>query len=230
MTDEPYNPLDKLNLAKSIEAELLARRVDRLSSTQHITGAGVYAIYYTGRSFKPYGPISRANRTDYVTPIYVGKAIPKGGRKGGVTKDASTGRALANRMRQHAASINQTTNLRIEDFSVRHLVVDDIWIPLGENILIETFKPVWNQAIDGFGNNTPGKGRERQAKSMWDMLHPGRKAFLVLPDSPLSVDFLQKRVKDFLAGRPMDQLPKRVQEQLDQAEAEAEEEADDVPL
>jgi hypothetical protein len=43
-----YNPLDKINLAKSIESELLARPVDSLASINDISGAGVYAIDYTG--------------------------------------------------------------------------------------------------------------------------------------------------------------------------------------
>lgn len=89
--------------------------------------------------------IAAANRNgEFKSPIYVGKAIPKGGRKGGLTKDFAVGRALADRLRQHASSVDETSNLRLADFHVRHLVVDDIWIPLGENMLIETFKPVWN--------------------------------------------------------------------------------------
>ena len=53
-------------------------------------------------------------------------------------------------------------------------MVDDIWIPLGENILIERFKPLWNQVIDGFGNNDPGGRRATQYRSHWDVLHPGK--------------------------------------------------------
>jgi len=29
-------------------------------------------------------------------------------------------------------------------------------------------------ALDGFGNHDPGKGRYEQAKSDWDIIHPGR--------------------------------------------------------
>lgn len=36
------------------------------------------------------------------------------------------------------------------------------------------FHPLWNVAIDGFGNHDPGKGRYEQAKSDWDVIHPGR--------------------------------------------------------
>ena len=144
-------------------------------------------------------------------PIYVGKAIPKGGRKGGLTKDASVGsRALADRLRQHAASIEEATNLDLADFHIRHLVVDDIWIPLGENMLIESFKPVWNRAIDGFGNKDPGRRRATQYKSPWDVLHPGRKFAEKLADGGMSQEFLAQRVKDYFAGRPLPSFRKRL--------------------
>jgi hypothetical protein len=147
-----YNPLDKLSLTRSIETEILSRPPELLHPTACITGAGVYVIYYTG-GFGPYSPVAAQNRdNEFRQPIYVGKAIPKGGRKGGLTKDASQGRALADRLAQHAKSIDEAKNLLLEDFYVRHLVVDDIWIPLGENALIEKFNPIWNRAIDGFGN------------------------------------------------------------------------------
>lgn len=107
-------------------------------------------------------------------PIYVGKAIPKGGRKGGLSLDASTGRALRDRLGQHAENIRHAQNLDIAHFYYRSLVVDDVWIPLGENMLIEDFKPVWNVLIDGFGNKTPGALRITQKRSAWDVLHPGR--------------------------------------------------------
>ena len=197
----PYNPLDKVNLARSIEVELLGRDAIPLGECGLVAGAGVYVIYYTG-SFPAYTPIAQANRDGaFKRPIYVGKAIPKGGRKGGLTKDASIGRALADRLRQHASSVDEASNLQLADFHVRHLVVDDIWIPLGENMLIETFKPVWNRAIDGFGNKDPGRRRATQYKSPWDVLHPGRKFAEKLADSGLTPDFLAKRVADYLASR-----------------------------
>lgn len=229
---EPYNPLRKENLAESISRAVLAGKVDPMTNLDHIAGAGVYVIYYTG-SFPAYAPIAKANRAKddpFTRPIYVGKAIPEGGRKGGLTKDSSKGRSLRDRLKKHAVSINEVDNLDIADFHVRHLVIDDIWIPLGENMLIETFKPVWNQVIDGYGNNQPGRRRFGQAKSMWDTLHPGRKNWAKNPPSPLSVEFLAKRVGDFLAGRQMDPLPKAVREQLEEAEDDAIEAADEAPL
>lgn len=224
----PYNPLDKLNIARSIEAELLGGAVRPLSSAEGIVGAGVYAIYYSGE-FPPYEPVAARNRGgEFTQPIYVGKAIPKGGRKGGLSGDASRGTALADRLRQHASSVEEVANLSLSDFHFRHLVVDDIWIPLGENMLIETFKPVWNRAIDGFGNKDPGRRRANQFKSPWDVLHPGRKFTEKLGESGVTPDFLVERVEDYFAGRPLKPLPKKLKDELDQQEEDAEEAADEA--
>lgn len=209
---DPYNPLDKPNIAKSIQTEILDRSPDPLSAVDHISGAGVYLIYYRG-SFGPYSPVAEANRDDFTLPIYVGKAIPKGGRKGGLGSSAKLGRALADRLRQHAASIAECTNLDLADFYVRHLMVDDIWIPLGENVLIETFQPVWNRAVDGFGNKDPGKRRATQFKSPWDVLHPGRQFAEKLADSAVTSDLVLQRVEDHFAGRPLTKLPRVVAEE-----------------
>lgn len=139
MTKQTYNPLDKLSLAKSIETEVLSGDVEPLSGFQSIIGAGVYVIYYQG-AFEPYRPISTANAETWRQPIYVGKAIPKGGRKGGMPRDVSrSGTALQSRLRKHGESIRATANLRPEEFVFRYIVLDDIWIPLGENILGPVF-------------------------------------------------------------------------------------------
>lgn len=220
MAGEPYNPLDKLNLAESIKNRILERTPVPLSDTDGITGAGIYLIYYVG-SFGAYAPLTAANADDqFALPIYVGKAIPKGGRKGGLTKDSSLGTPLADRLRQHASSIDEAKNLDLADFQFRHLVVEDIWIPLGENMLIETFKPAWNVAIDGFGNKDPGRRRATQYKSPWDVLHEGRKFAEKLADSGVSPDFLAERVGDHLEGRKLKPLPKKAKEAVEDAEVD----------
>ena len=148
-----------------------------------------------------YGPIAAANRDGvFQQPIYVGKAIPKGGRKGGITTDAGKGTALRDRLRQHAASVDQARNLDLNDFLFRFLVVDDIWIPLGENMLIENYKPVWNMIIDGFGNKDPGRRRATQHKSPWDVLHPGREFAEKLADSGQTPEDVIRKVEDYFAG------------------------------
>lgn len=212
MNSGTYNPLDKLSLAKSIETVLLAQPVEPLDSIGKIVGAGIYVIYYVGE-FSAYSPIASENRSGaFKRPIYVGKAIPKGGRKGGLTKDTSKGRALSDRLKQHATSVDEAKNLDLSDFYSRHLVVEDIWIPLGENMLIETFKPIWNRVIDGFGNKDPGRRRATQYKSPWDVMHPGREFAKKLAESPLTTEFLIKRIDDYFADRPLVNLPKAIKD------------------
>lgn len=77
-----------------------------------------------------------------LAPIYVGKAVPDGARKGGQGDDVDPGTALYKRLNDHAKSVDAATNLRLEDFYCQFLSVDDIWIPLTESLLIERFKPV----------------------------------------------------------------------------------------
>ena len=173
---KPYNPLEKENLGKSVADSLLQQEPIALSKLKRFPGAGVYVIYYTGQ-FDAYAPYRQWNRSaeDLNVPIYVGKAIPTGGRKGNVDPEISArGAALFSRLEEHRKSIQQAINLELEDFWFRYLVVDDIWIPLGESLLIQRFRPLWNCRIDGFGNHDPGAGRHAGAKPAWDTLHPGR--------------------------------------------------------
>ncbi len=201
MTSNAYNPLEKLNLGRNVVEAMLATPVRSLDDTDGLLGAGIYALYYVG-SLALYRPIAEANtRGRFSLPIYVGKAIPKGGRKGGMTHQAaSVSTSLRSRLKQHAESVRQCHNLEVHDFSYRALVVDDIWIPLGENMLIEMFKPVWNRVIDGFGNKDPGMRRKDQYKSPWDVLHPGREFADKLANGPETAAKLKKKVALFFAG------------------------------
>jgi len=171
--EEVFNPLDKTNLAQSVRDHLLKRPVVQLPPDRFM-GAGIYAIYYTG-GFPAYRKIARTAPSDEkAIPIYVGKAVPAGSRKGGYGLGADPADVLHRRLSEHASSIEEARNLKLGDFQCRYLLVDDIWIPLGEALLIETFKPVWNMLVDGFGHHDQGKARRSQKKSAWDTLHPGR--------------------------------------------------------
>ena len=172
-TTPPYNPLDKQNLAASVVDALLQRTPVALPPPK-FRGAGIYAIYYTG-FFEPYQVIAEANRQDNCSiPVYVGKATHLGGRRGVLRLRTITGMVLANRLNQHAKAIDQVNNLNLSDFSCRYLVVDDMWIPLAKSSLVERYKPIWNTRVDGFGNHEPESSRRNQARSHWDVLHPGR--------------------------------------------------------
>lgn len=170
----PFNPLDKTNLGESVAEAMLQQPVHPLPPPEPFIGAGIYALYYEG-DFELYKEIARQNSSgQYGWPIYVGKAVPAGARKGGYGLNADPGQALYRRLSEHAASIDSAENLNLFDFNCRFLVVDDIWIPLAESLLVEMYSPLLNQKIDGFGNHDPGKGRHNQQRSPWDVIHPGR--------------------------------------------------------
>lgn len=170
----PYNPLDKRPLAESVANALLRQGRGPLPPSATFMGAGIYAIYYEG-PFEPYRALLSARKVLGETPpIYVGKAIPSGSSTGAMLDAQKIRPVLFNRLRQHAQSVAAAENLALDDFQCRYLTVDDIWIPLGENLLIERFQPLWNKRIRGFGNHTPGHGRVGQRRSTWDEVHPGR--------------------------------------------------------
>ena len=170
---ESYNPLNKLNLGKSVAEALLDRPVDSLGELPSFQGAGIYALYYKG-DFPSYKRMAQRNAEGAKWPIYIGKAIPAGGRRGASLFTDISGRFLFNRLRDHADSVQAASNLSIDDFGCRYLIVDDIWIPLGETLLISRFKPLWNLSLEGFGNHDPGAGRYNGFMPLWDVLHPGR--------------------------------------------------------
>ncbi len=198
MQESPYNPLDKRRLAESVTSALLKKEVVPLGSLVKFNGAGIYVIYYTG-DFPAYKVISENNKNNqFKTPIYVGKAVPAGARKGGFGLDASQGTPLFKRLSEHAESVDQVSNLKLEHFYCRYLVVDDIWISLAESLLIEMFSPVWNKVVDGFGNHDPGSGRSNQQRSRWDIIHPGRRWAEKLQENKESVDVILQSVRKHL--------------------------------
>ncbi len=187
-----YNPLDKTNLGASVAQAMLATPMFPLAELTSFSGAGIYAIYYHG-AYAPYKSI-RSIKDALEVPIYVGKAVPAGARKGDVGLGQNPGIVLFKRLKEHADSIRTTSNLKLADFSCRYLVVDDIWIPLGEALLIATFSPLWNKLIDGFGNHDPGAGRHAGMRPRWDTLHPGRKWALKLKDRAETLEQIEREV------------------------------------
>ena len=198
--EKPYNPLDKLQLGKSVADAILSREVKPLPPHDSFEGAGIYAIYYTG-NFSPYARIAEQNQDGrYKRPIYVGKAIPKGGRRGGSAQ--AVGSVLHGRLTEHGDSISRAQNLELTDFACRHLVVDDIWIALGESLLIQQFLPIWNTTLDGFGNHNPGGGRRNQQRSPWDVIHPGRLWAEQLANNKRSKLTILEEVEQAVGGIP----------------------------
>lgn len=198
---EPFNPLAISNLAESVVTQLLSSEGTPLTDISNFNGAGVYAIYYTGATapFAPYADLASRNADALTQPLYVGKAIPAGGRKGVAV--AANSRALIGRLREHRDSVAAANNLAVEDFAARWLVVEDIWIPLGESLLISRLGPLWNALIDGFGNHDPGAGRRDGMRSRWDTLHPGRGWAELLKARPESATALEAEAREYLRSR-----------------------------
>ncbi len=165
----PYDPLDYENLTINLVRELMSREATDLPLAERFGGPGVYALFYDG-DYAPYAAL-RSSGTRH--PIYVGKAVPPGARKGGREPDVAAP-ALYGRLRQHTRSLEAAVNLRLTDFTCRYLVVVPLWITMAERFLIEHYQPCWNVCIEGFGLHDPGSGRLKGLCPWWDTLHPGR--------------------------------------------------------
>jgi Eco29kI restriction endonuclease len=152
--------------------------VHKVTPPERFAGTGVYALYYTG-SNTLYARYAELNRLSYDYPIYVGKAVPRGWRQSRVTgEETSQSAELFSRIREHGRNINAADGLEITDFSCRFVIFESAgsdMIGTIEAALIKLNRPLWNSVVDGFGNHTPGNGRFDQAKSQWDVLHPGRR-------------------------------------------------------
>lgn len=195
---KPFNPLDKSNLGESVADAAMNTPVQHLPPEPFI-GAGVYMLYYVGNS-PLYTQLAERNKGGkFQSPIYVGKAVPAGARKGGFALDVDHGTALLKRLTEHSDSISAVNNLELEDFYCRFLVVDDIWIPLAESLLIEKFVPVWNRVLDGFGNHDPGKGRHSGKMPYWDCVHPGREWAYRLQPCAYTKQELEEKVISYLS-------------------------------
>jgi len=151
--------------------------VHALPPAESFVGTGVYAIYYTGQTgvYSLYGEL---NRLAYNHPIYVGKAVPKGWRQARISDDpGAQSKELFSRLREHSRSIAAVADLNPEDFRCRFVIFEgegSDMIGTIEAALIKIHRPLWNVALDGFGNHDPGSGRYNQAPSDWDVLHQGR--------------------------------------------------------
>lgn len=240
--EKPYNPLDRVELGRSIVRALLAKRLSPLPPAQRFPGAGLYAIYYRG-TLPLYAPIARPRGGEGDVPIYVGRARPPGSRKGLVQslETITTAPVLWGRLKQHAESIESVERyyqsqrepggLRLADFQCRYLVVDDFWVPLAETLLIAHYKPAWNVVVSGFGIHNPGKGRQDQKRSDWDQLHPGREFAYKLANAKHTPEEIEEKVRQHLAALPppnIDEVPEideSVREALRTEDAEEESDA-----
>ena len=169
-----HSPAFESVVSEAIEF-LEASPTESLPPASKFTGAGVYALYYKG-PYPLYQKIATNNQVGCNQPIYVGKAVHPGWRTGRATAEEPTP-ALFKRLREHAHSIDQGSELSHHEFRCRFMILDGTESDLVSAVeaqLIRLFSPLWNSVVDGFGNHDPGKGRYQQALSEWDVLHPGR--------------------------------------------------------
>ncbi len=176
-----------------------------LPPPSRFVGAGVYALYYLG-AFELYSPIAVSTESDAHTPIYVGKAVPPGSRTGFEVRRNETA-DLFRRLREHTSSLEQVENLDVNDFRCRFMILDgdevDLIAPV-ESELIRTYRPLWNASVlSGFGIHTPGRGRFEQARSRWDILHPGRSFASRMTNLAASPEEIITDVRRFLNQSPL---------------------------
>ena len=110
-------------------------------------------------------------------------------------------RELCNRLREHSRSIGIASNLSVADFMCRFVIFEDAgsdMIGTIEAALIKLNRPLWNSALDGFGNHDPGKGRYEQARSDWDVIHPGRSWALKCKGTPRAQNTIANNIKNHL--------------------------------
>lgn len=199
-SEHVYKNDEFLELLKDAVRFFNGTPVHPLPLPQRFTGAGVYAIYYTGHT-PIYDEYSRINRLSYVLPIYVGKAVPAGWRQSRISdSDTRIGSELSNRIREHGRNISKTNNLNIDDFSCRFVIFESTgsdMISTVEATLIKIHKPLWNTTVDGFGNHTPGAGRFAQAKSDWDVIHPGREWAEKCTGKHSESSYIEKQIKKY---------------------------------
>ncbi len=173
-----------------------------LPCDEWFSGAGVYALYYLG-PFEHYVKLSEHNRRSLAYPIYVGKAVPRGWRMGRYIEQAPA--VLYGRLQEHTRSIEQGKGLHPADFRCRFMILEgaesDLIVPV-EAALIRKYSPLWNCVIDGFGNHDPGKGRYNQARSEWDMLHPGRPWAEKLRGTPPPMQSITEKLERYFANWP----------------------------
>ena len=176
-SEHVYHNEELVELIKDAVRFFNGTPVHPLPLQERFLGTGVYALYYTGKSeiYQRYGEL---NRLEYKYPIYVGKAVPEGWRQSRTSHDVESRSAkLYSRIREHTNSINKVAGIDVHDFSCRFVIFEGTgsdMIGTIEAAIIKLSRSLWNSTLDGFGNHTPGAGRFNQAKSDWDVVHPGR--------------------------------------------------------
>jgi len=164
-----FDPSNPKIVGRFVSLALVAQSRLPLANVDRFYGSGVYAIYYNG-DFSLYQPLSKSE-----TPIYVGQAAPS---LSNARNPSEQGEKLSSRLIEHAKNIRKaTTNLTIDDFEYRALVVQSGWETAAEDYLIHLFRPIWNnetQLVFGLGKHGDSATTRANKRSPWDTMHPGR--------------------------------------------------------
>lgn len=202
-SDHVYTSPDFAEIIKDTIRFFNGTPVHRLPPPVKFHGTGVYAIYCIAKS-GIYSKYNKVNRTSFQMPIYVGKAVPSGWRQARVIQRiGSESYEIHSRLREHWRSIDQGAELNEDDFYCRFMILEgkesDL-ISTVEAALIRKYRPLWNTVVDGFGNHDPGRGRYNQAKSDWDVCHPGRKWADRCEGIPSDRQVILDNIRDFLTS------------------------------
>lgn len=201
-TKHIYHSKEFAELVKDAVRFFNGTPVHPLPLEERFFGAGVYALYYTGGN-SIYKRYAQLNRLAYKSPIYVGKAVPKGWRQSRVSHNTSKpSTELYSRLREHSRNIQKVDHIDLQDFSCRFVIFEaesSDMIGTIEAALIKLNIPLWNSVLDGFGNHTPGAGRFNQAKSDWDVIHVGREWAEKCTGTPNDKDAILARISKHLS-------------------------------
>lgn len=191
LPDAFFDPAEPSLIGNFVALALVAQDRKSLGELGRFYGSGVYAIYYTGDN-SLYAPISGSE-----TPIYVGKADPKGNPKTAIDQ----GTKLADRLNEHRRNIEKVDGIAIEDFDCRALAVQTGYQAAAESHLIRMFSPIWNNEtgiLYGLGKHGDAATTRANNKSPFDTVHPGRKWAEGNPENQ-TVAEIQEKVRQHFA-------------------------------
>jgi hypothetical protein len=186
-----FDPLHPAEIGRLLRERLEEQELTSFPPPEFL-GAGLYAIYWVGKL-----PLY-SRLKDTMVPVYVGKA-EAGNSSYGYEPNYDANK-LWKRIEKHANSVREvegpsSTAIHRDDFRVRFLALDDAWIVLGERALLREYRPVlWNSIMNGFGSNPPGTAR-KNARSVWDTVHPGRPRAGQLPNRKFTLGEMLERIE-----------------------------------
>ena len=150
----------------------------RLSRKGNFPGCGIYALYYNGSS----ETYIRIRSDGSHMPIYIGKSL-----------------VLARRLQEHVSTL-ENSDLSINDFTCKLIVLPSQWILHAEENLIQRYKPVWN-ALRGFGSGERERGwNVRKSRTTdWAAFHSyDENAQKVRATKPERIARIASKLEDFV--------------------------------